>query len=127
MYSYDPSLINDGSLNQLRFELGDVFVLEPEKTAYLTDEEILNALDGSRSFKRAKLRLVETLLMRFSYEVTLETHETKWQLSDRADFWKGLHKKLKAELDAEDFAKSFGFSGKKQRPPIFGIGMNDFR
>lgn len=104
-----------------------MFVLEPEKTAYLTDEEILNALDGSKSFKRAKFRLVESLLYRFSYECDIETHETSWKLSERVKFWQDLHKKLKAELEAEDFAKSFGFSGKKQRPPIFRIGMNDWR
>ena len=127
-FSYNPNLINDGSLNQLRFELGDVFVLEPEKTAYLSDEEYLAAIEGSRSFKRAKFRCVETLLHRFAYEVTTEIKEAKWQLSDRVDFWKDLYKRLKAELEEEEISGSvFGFGGKKMRPPIFRIGMNDWR
>lgn len=66
MYSYNPTMINDGGLNQMRFELGDCLVEpEPEKTAYLTNEEIIAAIEGSKSFKRAKFRLVESLLHRF--------------------------------------------------------------
>ena len=129
MFSYNPSLVNDASLNQLRFELGDCLVEpEPEKTAYLTDEEILATLEGSKSFKHAKFRCVETLLMRFAYECDVEVREAKWQLSDRVDFWKDLHKRLKAELEAEDISGlAFGFMNKKMRPPIFQIGMNDWR
>lgn len=66
MYSYNPNLINDGGLNQMRFEIGDCLVEpEPMKTAYLTNEEIIAAIEGSKSFKRAKFRLVESLLHRF--------------------------------------------------------------
>ena len=64
-FSYNPALINDHGLNQMRFELGDVFVEEPAKTTYLTDEEIIAAIEGSQSWRRAKFRLVETLLRRF--------------------------------------------------------------
>ena len=84
------------------FELGDVFVKEPEKDSYLSDEEYLAVLSTDDSWKRKMLRLVETLLMRFSYEVTQEIREAKWQLSDRVDFWEKLRKRLAAELEAED-------------------------
>ena len=125
-FSYDPTQINDGGLNQMRFELGDVLVEEPEKSAYLPDEEISAVIDGSRTWKRAKFRLIETLLMRFSYEVTTEVHDAKWQLSDRVKFWQDLYKRLKAELEVEELG-AFGFTGGKNRPPIFRIGMNDNR
>ena len=129
MFSYNPSKVNDAGLNQLRFEIGDCLVEpEPSKTAYLCDEEILATLEGSKSFKHAKFRCVETLLMRFAYEVTTEIREAKWQLSDRVDFWKDLYKRLKAELDEEEISSSaFGFMNKKTRPPIFRIGQNDWR
>ena len=85
-------------------------------------------LEGSKSFKHAKFRCVETLLMRFAYEVDVEVREAKWALSDRIDFWKDLHKRLKAELEAEDISGlAFGFMNKKMRPPIFEIGQNDWR
>ena len=66
-YSYNPADVGEFGLNRMRFELGDVFVAEPEKTAYLTDEEITAVLDSSSSWKHAKLRLIETLLFRFSF------------------------------------------------------------
>ena len=126
-FSYNPALINDKNLNQMRFELGDVFVEEPAKTSYLCDEEIIAAIDGSKTFKRAKFRLVETLLRRFSYEVDTKIKEAEWKLNERVDEWKDLYKRLKAELEVEEIGDSFGFTGKKFRPPIFKIGMNDWR
>ncbi|MBR4032241.1 MAG: hypothetical protein IKJ07_05870 [Clostridia bacterium] len=128
-FTYNPNLVNDGGLNQMRFELGDCLVEpEPIKTAYLCDEEYLAVLEGSQSFKHAKFRCVETLLHRFAFEVTTEIKEAKWQLSDRVDFWKDLYKRLKGELEAEEISSSlFGFGGRKMRSPIFQIGMNDWR
>ena len=124
-FSYNPNQINDGGLNRLRFELGDVFVAEPEKTAYLCDEEYLSALEAG-SFKRAKFRLVETLLRRFSYEVDTKVADAEWKLHERIAEWKDLYNRLKAELDAEEVGKVFGFAGKKFRPPIFGVGQHDW-
>ena len=127
VFSYDPTKIGEFGLDRLRFELGDTMVLEPEKTAYLSDEEIIAVLDSSSSWRRAKFRLVETLLRRFSYEVDTEVREAKWSLHQRIDEWKDLWKRLKAELEEEELMGSFGFTGGKSRPPIFRIGMNDYR
>ena len=126
-FSYEPKQINDGGLNQMRFELGDVEVLEPDKTAYLCDEEILAAIEGTTIWRRAKLRLVETLISRFSYEVDTKVDEVEWKLNQRVDKWKDLYKRLKGEVDSEDAGAAFGFLGKRQRPPIFSIGMHDWR
>ena len=125
-FSYDPALSSDGGLNQMRFEIGDCLVAEPEKTAYLTDAEIREAIAISKSWRHAKLRLVESLLFRFAYEVDMEVREAKWQLSDRVDFWEKLRKRLKDEIDAEEAAAAFGFMASKSRPPIFRIGMHDY-
>lgn len=125
-YSYDPTLINDFGISRMRFELGDVEVLEPDKTAYLTDEEITAAINGSKSWKYAKFRLVESLLHRFSYEVDTKADEVEWKLKQRVDAWKDLYKRLKAELEEEEVGAAFGFMTKWQRPPIFRIGMHDW-
>ena len=127
MYSYNPALSADGGLHQMRFELGDCLVAEAEKTAYLTDEEIVEAIATSKSWKRAKLKLVESLLHRFMFEVTTEIREAKWQLSDRVDFWEKLRKRLKDEIDAEDAAQAFGFMAGKSRPPAFWLKQFDWR
>lgn len=126
-YSYDPTKIGEFGLDRMRFELGDTMVLEPEKTAYLSDEEYQAVLDSSSSWRRAKFRLVETLLRRFSYEVDTEVREAKWSLHQRIDEWKDLWKRLKAELEEEELMGSFGFAGGKPRPPVFWIGQHDWR
>lgn len=126
-YSYDPTQINDGGLNQARFTIGDVFVKEPEKDSYLSDEEYLAVLSTDDSWKRKMLRLVETLLLRFSYEVDTEIREAKWSLHQRVDFWEKLRKRLADEIAEEDSAAAFGFMGRKQRPPAFWVGQFDNR
>lgn len=127
-YSYNPTQINDGWLNQMRFELGDTFVQEPEKTAYLSDEEYVAALKGSKTWRRAKFRCVETLLRRFSYEVDTKVQNAEWKLSDRLDEWRRLYNQLKGEVEAEEITGGLnGLAGASRRPPIFRVGMNDRR
>lgn len=126
-FSYDPALINDGGLNQMRFSLGDCLVNDSERSAYLSDEEICAALEGT-TFKRAQFRLVESLLHRFAYEVNMKVSGASWDLSDRFEQWQKLYNRLKAELEEEELAgSSFGFTGAKQRPPAFNVGMHDWR
>ena len=124
-YSYNPAQIGEYGLNRMRFELGDTLVLEPEKTAYLSDEEICAVIESSSSWRRAKFRLVESLLRRFSYEVDTKIQQAEWKLSQRLDEWQRLYKQLKAELEGEEMATDFGFTGKKSPPPIFVRGIHD--
>ena len=127
-FSYDPSLLADGGLNEMRFELGDVFVEEPEKSAYLSDETILAALESSRTFKRAKLKLIESLLRRFSYEVDTKVDSLDLKLHQRLDAWERERARLKLELDGEDIASNANLRGFGHgRPPAFWIGQHDWR
>ena len=126
-YSYNPLNVGEFGLDRIRFELGDVDVSEPEKTAYLTDEEITAVLDSSNTFKRAKFRLVESLLHRFAYEVDTKIKEADWKLSQRISAWQKIYTRLKAEVDAEETGGAFGFTDGKGRPPVFEIGMHDWR
>ena len=127
-YSYNPSNLSDHGIDRMRFELGDTFVAEPEKTAYLCDEEYLAVIESSASWKRAKLRLVETLLRRFSYEVDTNIKEAQWNLHQRVAEWKDLWRRLKDEVEAEELMDGGNLAiGKKGRPPIFYVGMHDWR
>ena len=126
-YTYSPELINDGGLNQLRFELGDVFTAEPAKEAYISDEEIIAALEGSKNFTWAKYRLLGTLLHRFAFECDTTVDKVSWKLSQRLQFWRDEYNRLRAKLEpVEELAGSnFGFVGKRHRPPAFSIAMFD--
>lgn len=94
----------------------------------MCDEEISAVLDSSASWKRAKLRLVETLLRRFSYEVDTKIKEAQWSLNQRVAEWKDLYKRLKDEVEAEELMDGGNLAfGKKVRPPIFYVGMHDWR
>lgn len=127
-YSYNPEKISEFGLHRMRFELGDCDVVEPEKSTYLSDEEISAVIESSSTWKRAKLRLIETLLRRFSYEVDTEVAQAKWALHQRVAEWKDAYNKLRAEVDAEEIAESSALkTSKKFRPPVFRIGMNDWR
>lgn len=127
-FSYDPSKIGERGLDRMRFELGDVFVEEPEKSAYLSDDEILAVLESSTTWKRAKLRLIETLLRRFSYEVDTKVAEADWKLHQRVAEWKAEYSRLKSEVDAEEISSSGAIKiGGKGRPPAFWIGQHDWR
>ena len=124
-YSYNPANIGESGLDRMRFELGDTFVIEPEKTAYLSDEEISAVIGSSSSWRRAKFRLVESLLRRFSYEVDTKIQQAEWKLSQRIDEWQRLYKQLKSELKAEEMATDFGFTGRKAPPPYFVRNIHD--
>ena len=127
-YSYEPSQIGEFGLHRMRFELGDCDVAEPEKAAYLSDEEISVVLESSSSWRRAKLRLIETLLRRFSYEVDTEVAQAKWALHQRVAEWKAEYNRLKSEVDVEEIAESSALKiGGKGRPPAFWIGQHDWR
>ena len=70
VYTYESGNISELGKDRMRFELGDVMVEGGSDTAALTDEEIQAAIDTyPKSWKRAKLMLLESLCRRFSYEV----------------------------------------------------------
>ena len=124
-WTYNPEKVNEFGLDRMRFELGDCLVKQPEKTAYLTDEEIQAVLDSAVSFKRAKFELVKSLLHRFAYEVDERAGPVSWSLHQRFDAWKKLHDDLEKELQAED-AVPFGneLPEHMKRPPYFFEDMH---
>lgn len=98
-YSYDPAQCMDGGLNQMRMELGDTVVDTEGVSCALCDEEyqaILNAYP--KSWKKAKLTCLQTILMRLSFEVDTEIDELSYNLSQRAERWQKMYDTLKKEL-----------------------------
>lgn len=95
-YTYNPAEIKDKTVSRMRFELGDTMVEGNSDTAALTDEEIQVAIDSyPKSWKKAKLMLLESLYRRFSYEVDTKTGPLTLNLHDRAVMWKEDYLALK--------------------------------
>ena len=123
-FTYDGAQIADGGINQMRFELGDVFVEEPDKTALLTDEEIMAVITAfPHAWRRAKFELIKSVLYRFAPEVDTKSGPVQWSLSQRYAQWKTLYEELKKELSVVGSLPEM--PGTKHRPPYFYEGMHD--
>ena len=116
-FTYDGAQIADGGINQMRFELGDVLVEEPDKTALLTDEEIMAVITAfPHAWRRAKFELIKSVLYRFAPEVDTKSGPVQWSLSQRYAQWK---KELSVVGSLPEMP------GTKHRPPYFYEGMHD--
>lgn len=90
-YSYDPSKITDGGLNQMRFELGDTVLDMDGITSPLCDEEYDAILAKyGKSWRKAKLKCLEGIVMKLSFEVDTSVGGLSYQLSERFDRWKKM-------------------------------------
>lgn len=100
-YTYDPGKIKEFGKDRMRFELGDTMVEGLSDTTALTDEEIQAAIGAyPKSWKRAKLMLLESLCRRFAYEVDTKTGPLSLGLNARAKLWREDYEKLKNELSS---------------------------
>ena len=124
-YTYDPTRAAAGGVDQMRFELGDVMVEGGPDTCALTDEEYKAIIDACpKRWKRAKLRCIESILFRFSYEVDTKVDELSLSLSQRLDAWKRMRDELKAELEA---SAPFGNPHALSERHYFHVGMMENR
>lgn len=123
-YTYEPGNVKESGKDRMRFELGDTMVEGGSDTTALTDEEIQAAIDTyPKSWKRAKLMLLESLCRRFAYEVDTRTGPLTLSLHDRAELWKADYESLKKEISAEACnVPRFG-NGAHNKPPYFYTGM----
>lgn len=125
-YSYDPEKVREPGKDRMRFELGDVMVEGGSKTTALTDAEIEAAIESHpKSWKRAKLMLLESLFRRFAYEPDTRTGPLTLELKGRAELWRKDYEALKKELEL-DAAASFFSAGQERRPkpPYFHTDMH---
>lgn len=121
-YTYDVRKLNDSSVNQMRFELGDTIVDGKDKTCVLCDEEYLSVIDRAfsienKSWKRAKLLCLQAIVMKLSYEVDYKADSISFSLSQRYKNWKEMYDEEK-KLDK----LSLGSSNLKDEH-YFTLGM----
>lgn len=123
-YTYDPGNIMEQGKDRMRFELGDVMVEGHSDTTALTDEEILSAIATyPKSWKRAKLMLLESLYRRFAYEVDTKTGPLWLYMQERAKQWRADYESLKKEVAAESCSVPRIGGGQHTKPPYFYAGM----
>ena len=101
-YTYDPTKITQGGVDQMRFELGDTVVDMQGISSPLCDEEyqaIINK-DGA-NWKLARLHCLEAIVMKLAYEVDTSVGGLSYSLTQRFDRWKTMmeeDKKIMAGL-----------------------------
>jgi hypothetical protein len=124
-YTYEPENVKEFSKDRMRFELGDTMVEGGPDTTALTDEEIQAALDSfPKSWKRAKLMLLESLCRRFAYEVDTKTGPLTLSMQNRAKLWREDYDSLKKEVSAEANCVPKFSNGAQNKPPYFFAGMH---
>ncbi len=123
-YTYAPGNIGIFGRDRMRFELGDTMVEGLSDTAALTDEEIQAAIEAyPKSWKRAKLMLLESLCRRFAYEVDTKTGPLHLYMQERAKLWWEDYEKLKKEVSAESCSIPQFRNASQNKPPYFYTGM----
>lgn len=123
-YTYDLEKLGEPGKDRMRFELGDTMVEGLSDTTALTDEEIQAAIQAHpKSWKRAKLMLLESICRRFAYEVDTKTGPMWLYMQERAKAWREDYEKLKKEVSVESCSiPQFG-NGESPKTPYFYAGM----
>lgn len=104
-YSYDPTKITDGGLDQMRFELGDTVIDMEAITSPLCDEEYNAILTKyGKNWKKAKLKCLEAIVMKLSYEVNTSVAGLSYSLSERYNRWKEMLDEAKRDAKASSIA-----------------------
>lgn len=100
-YSYDPTKITEGGVDQMRFELGDTVTDMQGITSPLCDEEY-SAIIGKygKSWKRAKYECLNAICMKLAYEVNTSVGGLSYSLSERYERFSKMKDAAKKELAA---------------------------
>ena len=97
-FSYDPTKITAGGVDQMRFELGDTVTDMEGISAVLCDEEYTAILAEHKSWKRARYECLKAIVMKLSFEVDTSVGGLSYSLHQRYERWKKLFDEAKKEL-----------------------------
>lgn len=99
-FTYNPGNAIEYSMDRMRLELGDTTFSPGELTAALCDEEYISLIDGaksSRAWKRAKIRCLKAILMKYAHQTTMSVSGLSYSFSDRVRLWKEMLDDLERE------------------------------
>ena len=101
-YTYDPSKMQDGGKDQMRFELQDIAVGLVQQTCVLSDQEydaiLAKTRESGGGWNAAKYRCLCAIVMRMAYEVDFSADGLSMSLSKRYDRWKELKHEMEGEM-----------------------------
>lgn len=108
-YSYDPTKITGGGVDQMRFELGDTVVSTDGMASPLCDEEYKAIIEKyGKNWRKAKYLCLDAICMKLSYEVNTSIDGLSYSLSERFNRFKAMKDDLKKELTAINGAPRAG-------------------
>ena len=111
-YTYNPSKITDGGIDQMRFELGDTVVDMDGMTSPLCDEEYKAIINKyGKNWRMAKLKCLEAICMKLAYEVNTSVGGLSYSLAERYPRFLAMRDELKRELSAIGSAPRAGHPG----------------
>ena len=100
-YTYDPSEITEGGVDQMRFELGDTVVDMGGISSPLCDEEYKAILSKyGTNWRKAKYNCLKAIVMKLSYEVDTSVGGLSYSLSQRYERWKAMLDCARKEMAA---------------------------
>ena len=119
-YTYNPEKIGEQGVDRMRFELGDTMVEGAEETSALSNEEYTAIIAAKKTWKRAKLAALESIMRRFGMEVNTTVGPLKLEMQARAEFWRKQSvraaEKRVWSRHGTNGRKSFSGIGRRRRP-----------
>ena len=100
-YTYNPEKIGESGVDRMRFEIGDTMVEGEQETSALCNEEYEAIIAARKTWKRAKLAVLESIMRRFGMEVNTTVGPLKLEMQSRAEFWRKQYEQLKKECGAD--------------------------
>ena len=100
-YTYNPEKIGEPGVDRMRFEIGDTMVEGEQETSALCNEEYEAIIAARKTWKRAKLAVLESIMRRFGMEVNTTVGPLKLEMQSRAEFWRKQYEQLKKECGAD--------------------------
>lgn len=90
-YTYDPTKITEGGVDQMRFELGDTVTDLEGIASPLCDEEYKAIIDKhGDNWRKARYVCLKAIVMKLAYEVNTSVGGLSYSLSERYNRWKAM-------------------------------------
>lgn len=125
-YSYNPAQMNESKVYRMRLELGDTTFAPGELTAALSDEEYQYIIGSTKNWRKAKLRCLDAILMRFAHQVDFSMDGLSYSFSQRVEFWRQMRDDMRKEASlAVPTADPLALNGRLGGEPYFYNDMHE--